>query len=355
MRNNILLPAALAEALAAGDEALDRGERGPARELDLLREAGLLRAPLLPAHGGKGWGTTPEGALPLLDVLTLIGGASLPIARIYEGHVNAIRLIVDHGTEDQRGRIATAVDGGAVLGVWGADSEMPVTLAPSGSLAGIKAFASGLGDVSIAVITARHGTGVQMLIADVTDPARFDHASWDVTGMIGSRSGCFDCGALPVDDHNLLGKPDVMFEEPAFHGGIWRLVACYAGALKTLAAALPTLLDNHGIAEDPLMRHRLGVTILEAQGTQLWAHAACLAAERCGASRADVATVLFAREAVEQAALRQIATIERAAGTALHQKSCRAGRITRNLRFYLRQAQLDGKLALATAIWCDAN
>ena len=66
------------------------------------------------------------------------------VARLYEGHVNAIKLVVALSTSDQCGHIATIVQEGTLLGVWGADSKQPVeAVTPNGvsALAGIKAFA----------------------------------------------------------------------------------------------------------------------------------------------------------------------------------------------------------------------
>ncbi len=344
----------LLTALREGDEPLDRGMRGPAIELDLLRQAGLIRAPLPMMNGGQGWGTSPDGALPLLGLLKALGGASLPVARIYEGHVNAVRLIVDHGSPDQRRRMAALVNEGAIAGVWGADTEMPVRLAAS-KLSGTKAFASGLGDLAFAVITAQTDAGLQMVIADVTEQRRFDHVSWDVTGMRGSRSGRFDCDGVSAPRNALLGPPDALFAEPQFHGGIWRIIACYAGAMETLATELHIAVQLKGVSNDPLASHRFGQAIVESRTVNALAHQACVAAESVTGSQAAVADILFAREAVEQAAIRQFEIVERMAGTSLHQTESRMGRIIRNLRFYLRQAQLDGKLALATSIWRAEN
>jgi hypothetical protein len=63
-----------------------------------LRSIGLLAAPLPPGLGGCGLGTVPEGAAPLCAALRLIGRASLPLGRLYEGHVNALRLVLRHGS-----------------------------------------------------------------------------------------------------------------------------------------------------------------------------------------------------------------------------------------------------------------
>ncbi len=348
------LPAALLEAVREGDAVLDRGLRGPGPELALLAAEGLLAAPLPVSNGGRGWGTCVHGALPMLGVLSDLGGASLPVARIYEGHVNAVRLVIRHGSPAQRASMANAVLAGGVMGVWGADSAQPVYLdvAPPGHvLRGVKAFASGLGDVTLAIVTARTADTLQMALVDATDPARGDQSQWDMDAMVGSRSGWFDCDGLFIGSDQRLGRPGALFDEPDFHGGIWRLAACYNGAMQRVARELALLVEQRGLADDPIMCHRLGLAAMEAQNSFLWAREACLEAESGANANLALSTVLFAREAIEQAAGRQIALAERIGGTSLHQRGSALGRIIRNLRLYLRQAQLDGKLAMAASCW----
>jgi hypothetical protein len=349
------VPDAVIDAIRSGDEELDRGHRGPGLEMQLLAEAGLLIAPLSPDQGGQGWGTTSQGALPMLNLLTALGGASLPIARIYEGHVNALKLITDNASKHQYGQIANAVRGGAVLGVWGADASQPVAVFEEQEhpcLMGSKAFASGLGVVSLAIITAKCNAGTQMILAHTHDPSRAHHHYWDVASMVGSKSGLFVCDGLPAAACNLLGRPNAMLQEPAFHGGIWRLTACYAGALERISQLMAHNSLRRATASQCLMEQRLGQVILEAQTATLWARQACCAAEHADndPNRA-IATVLFAREAIENAVGRTLLIVERALGTSLHAKSSALGRLARDLRFYLRQADLDGKLSFATRLW----
>jgi alkylation response protein AidB-like acyl-CoA dehydrogenase len=254
----------LLAALAYGDEVLDRGIRGPKVELDLLREAGLIRDPLPHAYGGQGWGTTVKGALPLFEALMALGEVNLPVARIYEGHVNAVRLVMDHGSAEQCQSFAGQVSGGAIAGVWGADGSRHVTVNDS-VLTGVKTFASGMGDVSIAVLTAKTPNGLQMILADVTDPTRFDHGAWDMLAMVGSRSGQFDCAGLSAQRNQQIGVPDALFAEPAFHGGIWRIIACYSGAMTALARELRRQIEHKTSAADALSWHRLGLAAMEAE------------------------------------------------------------------------------------------
>ena len=212
-----ILPADLLDALRCGDEALDRCERGPEREIALLRDAGLLWRPLPSELGGEDWAGSGADSAKLLNVLWALGSASLPIARLYEGHINAIQLIVDNGTQAQRERIAAVVRDGAMLGVWGADGPVPVSLcATTRRLAGSKSFTSGLGDIAIVVITAATPSGMQMVIVDVDDAARADHDAWDMVAMSGSRSGGYDFTDLQTSHNDWLGNANAMLEEPAF-------------------------------------------------------------------------------------------------------------------------------------------
>ena len=51
------------------------------------------------------------------------------MARLYEGHINALRIVEMHGSAAQTARVAEIVAKGAFLGVWGADGAEPVSQA----------------------------------------------------------------------------------------------------------------------------------------------------------------------------------------------------------------------------------
>ena len=80
---------------------LDQDGAFPTEDIHALTAIGALKAPMPPAYGGLGLGTTPEGAPALLDVLRWIGHGSLPLGRLYEGHVNALALLVRFGSASQ--------------------------------------------------------------------------------------------------------------------------------------------------------------------------------------------------------------------------------------------------------------
>ncbi|MDO4262883.1 MAG: glycosyl transferase family 1, partial [Deinococcus sp.] len=64
----------------------------PAKSFAALRRHGLLRATL---PGGLGYGL---GGPQVLHLLRAVGRLSLPVARLYEGHLNALRLLARYGS-----------------------------------------------------------------------------------------------------------------------------------------------------------------------------------------------------------------------------------------------------------------
>ncbi len=63
-----------------------------AEEVSLLADRGWLRACLPRQWGGEGWGCEPAGTRDAFDALRALGRANLSLARLFEGHMNAISL-----------------------------------------------------------------------------------------------------------------------------------------------------------------------------------------------------------------------------------------------------------------------
>ena len=352
----------LLNAIGEGAEALDRGLRGPGAEVAQLRTHGWLQAALPAAFGGQDWGQSGCGADDGFAALFSLASVSLPMTRIYEGHVNSVRLIDRNGSLAQRERIFAQVRAGILLGIWGAEGERPAVIVAGDRgplLHGTKTFASGLGEVACAIVVAGDARGqCQMVLADAADPDRARSDVWDVAAMVGTCSGEFVTDNLPAGDDWLLGPPGALFVEPDFNGGVWRLCAAYAGAMSAIATRTFGQMRQRGCDDDAAMRVRLGHVAHHAHTALLWAWQACRALEKGGEKRGEnphhaVAMSLFAREAIEQAALSQLVLVERIAGTSLHRRGSSLGRQVRDLRFFLRQAALDGKLDAATSIWQD--
>ena len=90
-------------------EALDVDGGFPADEIRALADQGLLAAPLPLRFGGAGLLCGPQGAAALAKVLQLLGGGSLALGRLYEGHVNALALIAAYAREEQLAYYAARV------------------------------------------------------------------------------------------------------------------------------------------------------------------------------------------------------------------------------------------------------
>ncbi len=349
----------LVSTLADAAEALDRGRRGPGVEVQMLRTHGWLCAALPPAFGGQGWGIDAAGASDGFAALFHLASVSLPATRLFEGHVNAVRLIDRHGTQAQRERFFSDVRDGALLAIWGAQGDRPARIAGEDHglvLHGTKTFASGLGEVDYAIVTASDAHDrCQMVIVPARETHRLHGEAWDVAAMVGTCSGDFTLDHLAAGQEWQLGPPGALFVEPDFNGGVWRLCAGYAGAMTAVAEHALRLCEERGLDQDPVTRQRLGQIAMHAQTALLWAWQACCALEmRTDLSppgEGAVATSLFAREAIEAQAAAQIQLVERIGGTALHRRGSPLGRLLRDLRFFLRQAALDAKLDYALTIW----
>lgn len=348
--NMIARPAtgkALADVLGrvrARAAAADRGDTTLAPDVADLHDAGLLAA--LVDHTAVG-GDTAAG----VGLLRRIGRASLPVGRIVEGHANAFRLIRLYGSAKQQAACAAVAARGGIFGVWGADGRVPVRVAETDGavMSGAKMFCSGLGLLSMAVVPVQTDAGPQLFLVRADDPGRADASVWTVSGMKATASGRFDLSGLTGER---LGQPGDFQREPHFEGGIWRYCALHCGGLEALAEEVRQHLLTRGQADQPRQAERMARLALLAQTARLWVEAAAPAVERAAGDGAEgvqaaLTQVLLARQAVETACLDGITLTERTMGTAAFIATSDADRIRRDLGFFLRQANLDGKLQQA--------
>jgi alkylation response protein AidB-like acyl-CoA dehydrogenase len=348
----------LLPAIAARAAALDADGAFPAEDIEALGAAGLLAAPLPVALGGAGLGTEPEGAAALARVLRLVGRASLPLGRLYEGHVNALRLVMRDGTPAQRRAAAADAMAGRLFAVWNTEApgDPPLALHPAGAgawrLEGRKVLCSGAGAVPRALVTARPGgdaaAPVRMLLLDLAAaPGRADLTPWTAQGMRASATGSMEFSGLALDDGALLGPPGAYLRQPDFSAGAWRFAAVQLGGAEALAEALRGHLRRTGRGGDPHQAARLGQLGIALETARLWVMAAAERAETAGTD--GDAYVNLARLAVERAALDAIELVQRSVGLAAFLRPAPMERIARDLATYLRQPAPDRALGEAAA------
>lgn len=86
--------------------AKDRGDADIAGSVAVLIASGMLR-----------WDA--ESTEALFRSLVAVGKANLPLARLYEGHVNALRLVRTFGDAALQAEVRRDVNAGVLMGVWG--------------------------------------------------------------------------------------------------------------------------------------------------------------------------------------------------------------------------------------------
>lgn len=239
--------------IAGRAAALDSAPAFPAEDMAELHRAGLLLAPLPEALGGSGWGTSPEGAAPLLTALRRLGAANLSVGRLYEAHVNAVVLISAYGRPEQVEAAARDAEAGHCFGLWVTDGAAPLRLS-GGLLIGGKAVCSGAGHISRALVTAMlpDGSAQMALVApQLAAPGGAGDGSARLTGMHAAVTGAVAMTGLPADP---LGKPGDYLREPFFSAGAWRTAAVTLGGLERLVHCVGAELGARGRADNPHQR-----------------------------------------------------------------------------------------------------
>lgn len=314
------------------------------------RDLHRLFAPV--AAGGKDFESPREAHIALFDRLRLVGRGDLSVGRLYEGHVNALRLFDWYGTARQQAWLRERLAGDAFFGVWATEPPPGVRIA-DGVLQGAKSFASGAGGLAYAVITAQaEGEARRLVIVPANDPARADLSGWRVRGMRATGSGRYELSGLCIDDMSLLGAPGDYDLEPRFTTGAWRFLAVQLGGVEALLAETRAAMSEAARA-DPLARAQFAQAVVATRTAYLWTREAAL---RAAAEEADgPAFASMSRGVVERAGLDLIEYAARIVGTRSAFDGERIDKISRDLSLYLRQAGPDHARDRAAIAWLDRD
>ena len=341
---------------ASANTALDRDGAFPEAEIGLLRELGLLHAPFPPSMGGCDLGSPPGDPLLLLDVLATIGEGSLPLGRLYEGHVNAVKLVRLYGSPANLALLKAEADAGRMTGVWMAEAGAPLTLERSGEgkrLAGRKVLASGACHIRRPLIAAATADGSLLIIPFVEDAARrVETGSWTATGMKATATGSVDFTGLPVGPEETVGQPGDYLRSPYFRGGAWRVMAVQLGGLRGLLECYRRQIVEAKRDGDRLQRMRFGEAVAAAETARLWVREACGRAEdpQGDPGAIDIYVDLM-RGTFERAALAVVELAQKSLGLKAFMAPNEAERIIRDLTTYLRQPALDASQEAAAAYY----
>jgi alkylation response protein AidB-like acyl-CoA dehydrogenase len=362
----------LAGALRLDAAETDHEGGFPAHSIALLHNAGLLTAALPSARGGESLGEANRGA-ELLRTLAVIGRGSLVAGRLFEGHVNALQLIDRYGSEAQRARAADDARQGRLFGVWNTEAEDGVKLARQGEsylLSGSKTFASGLGHVERAIVTASVDDGAargqQMLLLALDErPPIEDRSFWRPLGMRASASYRAGFDGCHVGRDEFIGTIGDYYRQPTFGVGAIRFAAVQLGGAEAIFDETRRFLRELGRTADPFQRARVGEMAWRIEAGRLWLSAAGAHSSQAlrGPIEADdrasermLAYANMMRSAIEDVCLRIIELAERSIGARGLLRPEPVERMHRDLAHYLRQPAPDAALVQAGRhVLCDAR
>lgn len=354
MRLTILAPAqnlqlvqrAKEFAQIAGEAASRADETGEIDERvwSALRDTGLSMAPFSPSFGGIGLGDLDQQAT-LCTILRLIGGADLAVARLFEGHVNAVMLVSRYGTSAQIGSLAESVRSGGLSGVWGAEDAQGLRRVQRGdswSLQGRKILASGAGMIERPLITMGSPEGHVLYLLNLETDGRADITSWTPLGMKASASGTIDLTGVVVGPSEQIGGAGDYMRQPFFSGGAWRFCAAQLGAMEQLTKLYCARLRARSRESDPYQLQRVAHCTVACRTTLFWVEeAARQFADESLKPAAIVAFTNFTRMVTERAALDVMECVQRGTGLSGLMRPNPIERICRDLATYLRQPVPD--------------
>jgi len=311
---------------------LDIGDPGAA----LSRLINSDMAPLpLPGHGRT---------LDRWRALAAVGAHDLSLAKLYEGHTDALAILAEAGVAQARP---------SSWATWCAeppDARLLAVERPDGSLCltGRKAWCSGAHVVSHAVVSCWNQAGEPVLAAVHLRQSgvKITDQGWHAVGMRATASVDIDfdqASAAP------LGDPGFYVGRAGFwHGGAG-VAACWFGAATRLAEALR---ERVAARPDPHRLAQLGAVTVALQGAGALMRETAAAIDRAPDASAMLGA-LSVRLSVEAAATHTLDLAGRALGAGPLCKDRQIARLFADLPVYLRQSHAErdqeavGELAVA--------
>ena len=298
----------------------------PTAALQRLIAAGADRLPL-PGHGAT---------LARWRALAAVGAHDLSLAKLFEGHTDALAILHEAGVAPG--------DGGSAWGTWCAeppDARVRIEAAGDGVfvLNGRKAWCSGAQDVSQAVMSCWTPDGEAMLAAVDLRQAGVSMSidAWQAVGMRGSAS-------IDVHFENVaarpLGGPGFYVQRAGFwHGGAG-VAACWFGAATALADALACAMqarpDAHRLAQ-------LGEVTVALQGSAALMRETAAAIDH-GPDANAMSAALSVRLSVDATCSMVLAAVGRAFGPGPMCKDAAMARRFADLPVFIRQSHAERDL-----------
>lgn len=184
-----------------------------------LQEIARTKANAFPLPGeGDTWAR--------FEALSRWAATDLSLARLVEGHFDALAILAEAGLE--------VADPRATYGVWAARSPSGGTIARRTSdgwhLSGHKEFCSGSTHLDRALVSADAEDGYRLFDIAVSEQVTSTVSdSWQAVGMADSISETLTFGGPAVPAMRAVGGPGFYLERPGFWFGSVGVAACWQG------------------------------------------------------------------------------------------------------------------------------
>lgn len=306
-----------------------RLEPALAELLQALTAAGLDTLPL------PGQGRT----LQRWQILARVAACDLALAKLYEGHTDALAILAECGAP------VDIAEG--IWGVWAAeppDARARIT-AHAGErvvLSGRKAWCSGALQIDHALLTAWSEENQPHLVAITLADCRgaFEAERWQAVGMGETASVEIDLEGCPAI---AIGRPGQYLSRPGFwHGGAG-IAACWYGAAEALAGYLRDYCRSP--RSDAHAHAHLGAVDVALYGARTALASCAREIDHSPAASAELA-VRRVRAQVEHAAEQVIQHVGRALGATPFCRNAHFARLSADLPVYLRQSHAERDLAV---------
>jgi alkylation response protein AidB-like acyl-CoA dehydrogenase len=276
-------------------------------------------------------------------MLSALGRADLVLARLAEGHLDAVAIL---------GELVGPDAAGGAWGVWAANPPGAALHAQTSGagwrLTGDKPWCSGAAACTHALVTAQADDGYRLFAVEL-DPAtaRPVDGSWPAVGMAGSDSRTVRFAGAPAV---AVGGPDAYLRRPGFWWGAVGVAAVWHGGASGVADALLAAharrtLGDHARAHLGAVDAALAASraVLDGAGT-------AVDADPDATGPAAEALARRARAVAERSATEVLDRVGRALGATPLSLDARHGRRVADLTVYLRQSHAERDLvALADA------
>lgn len=345
-----ILPEKVKNVIISASGNTDQEMRFPSEAFHALAEEKLLQI-TLPGNKLDGQG---DNTLGLLHLLREIGAADLSVARIFEGHINALMIVSNFGDSHQRDQFFSRAAEGRIFGVWNTQGENGIRFAKNEqgtvSITGAKTFCSGSSNIDYPIITGDlEGAGWQMAIVPGEQLSeRVDSSFWDPLGMKASVSHRIDFTGVKLTQDYLIGNPGDYYTQPGFSGGAIRFCAAQLGGVQSIFEETVNYLKTLGRTGDYAQKTRIAEMAVLLNSGMSMIPAAARIADAVKKGEADPSSLVnyanMMRLRTESIANQVMQYSERSVGARGLMRPGRLERLHRDLRYYLRQPAPDATL-----------